>query len=504
MRKYDLSSVKDKTMLNTYTDFPGARRRKHHGAVLQMDNRGCLSSGGGGEPKLPTSAIQLGHDGEVRQARREPGDPVTSTHVRKDDLSDMPRKVPRFQYVDFPSLHQCIKQLSVPPLEGWLASCPLGRVPSCQPSSPKEKVPKFKYVDYPSLYHCIQQLSVPPLEIWSSGLTRPGSGESRGGLVGQSHAQMLKDSRENHKEVLGNGAELQGKEPKRLKVPNAELAAPQHPRYTVPVLSSETGRNPHRGPDDPTQNPSCSRSESVSRLELDIVANRNERDARPSVISMVRTERQKRHLEPEAWPKRRKSTDPIEQQTLLESICPFCQQMFADPEELRTHQRSHKDKPPYRKSYTEPVPEESELSRKCPHCSCTLKPVQDRAGRPSSRLQCPQCPASRALCEQCLYPCSKTSSCTNKSCQLVSVLLTCDQVTDPLSKVKGCPMFRACPKCRNLMMHDRGCKYVTCLKCQHRYCFICLESTDECRKDTTKYWSLTCAKPRAARQRFQT
>ncbi|KAL7834415.1 hypothetical protein SRHO_G00286620 [Serrasalmus rhombeus] len=283
-------------------------------------------------------------EGASLQVRREPGDPVTSTHVRKEDISDVPRKVPRFKYVDFPSLHQCIKQLSVPPLEGWLASCPLGRVPSCQPSSPKEKVPKFKYVDYPSLYHCIQQLSVPPLEIWSSGLTRPGSGESERGMAGQNTSQMPGHSSENHQEERGTGTKQQVSKGPSSRVAYPELAALQHPRHILPGLSSESGKNHHTDPDDLSQKPSG------SRLEVDRVATRNERDVRPSVISMVRTQRQKRHLEPEGWSKREKcpdSVEHVEQKTVPESVCPFCQQMFTDPEELWTHQRSHKDKRPH-------------------------------------------------------------------------------------------------------------------------------------------------------------
>lgn len=294
-----------------------------------MDDRGRLRPGGGGEPKLPTLAVQMEHDREVRQVRREPGDPVTSTHVRKEDLSDVPRKVPRFQYVDFPSLHQCIKQLSVPPLEGWLASCPLVRVPSCQPSSPKEKVPKFKYVDYPSLYHCIQQLSVPPLEIWSSGLTRPGSGELRGAPPGQSPSQMPVYSREIHQELCKTGAKQQNRKSK-------------NPR--VPAISSEIAKNACTELEETTQRPSGSGSDSGSRSEPNQMATRNER---PSVISMVRTERRKRSPEPDERSKRQRSLDPVsqsKQETVPELVCPFCQQMFTDPEELRTHQRSHKEK----------------------------------------------------------------------------------------------------------------------------------------------------------------
>lgn len=320
-----------------------------------MDDRGCLPSSGSAEPRLPTTALQLERDSRVRQIRREPGDPVTSTHVRKEDLSDVPRKVPRFQYVDFPSLHQCIKQLSVPPLEGWLASCPLGRVQSCQPSSPKEKVPKFKYVDYPSLYHCIQQLSVPPLEIWSSGLTKPGpgSGDLRDKtLAGQTPSQVPVHNRENHQVVQGREAELESKRPKSLspRVPIPDQVVIQHPRDVLSGQVSETGITPRTNVDETPQKPSGSRSESFSRTEPEQVATRNERDIRPSVISMVRTERHNHSPQPEESLKRRRSPDRVEQvkrKAVPESVCPFCQQMFADPEELWNHQRSHKDKKPH-------------------------------------------------------------------------------------------------------------------------------------------------------------
>uniref|UniRef100_A0A3B1KFU1 Si:ch211-284e13.6 n=1 Tax=Astyanax mexicanus TaxID=7994 RepID=A0A3B1KFU1_ASTMX len=320
--------------------------QNHRPAVPQMDDRGCLPPSGSAEPRLPTSAIQLERDSRVRQIRREPGDPVTSTHIRKEDLSDVPRKVPRFQYVDFPSLHQCIKQLSVPPLEGWLASCPLGRVQSCQPSSPKEKVPKFKYVDYPSLYHCIQQLSVPPLEIWSSGLTKPGpaSGDLRDKTVaGQTSSQVPVHHREKHQEVQGHRAELES----RVPIPSGH-GVRLHPKDMLSGQTSETGISPRTNVDETPQKPSGSRSESVSKTEPERVATRNERDIRPSVISMVRTERHKHSTQPEESLKRRTSPDPVEQvkrqAVLAESVCSFCLQIFADPEELWNHQRSHKDK----------------------------------------------------------------------------------------------------------------------------------------------------------------
>lgn len=138
----------------------------------------------------------------------------------------------------------------------------------------------------------------------------------------------------------------------------------------------------------------------------------------------------------------------------------------------------------------------------CANCSSILKPAVFPAGGSTLLLQCPQC-SSTPLCGGCLYPCPD-GTCTNKSCPVVSLLLACEQVTELSSRVYGCPLFRACPKCHRIMMHEKGCKYVTCSYCKHSYCFICLRSRQVCTKDTNKYWSLTCSAPKAARQRFQT
>lgn len=132
----------------------------------------------------------------------------------------------------------------------------------------------------------------------------------------------------------------------------------------------------------------------------------------------------------------------------------------------------------------------------CPVCFSSLKLCHT-----SELLQCTQCPTAPFLCGSCLYPCTTDSAtCTNNMCPLVSTLLTCGLVSDPKSKVFECPEFRACPKCHSLIIHVSGCKFVSCNSCKHRFCFICLQ--DDCCKDVEKYWSLTCKKPRAQRQRF--
>ncbi|XP_041094267.1 zinc finger protein 135-like [Polyodon spathula] len=110
-------------------------------------------------------------------------------------------KTPRFQYIDYPSLHKCIQQLTVPPIDSWKRRSLQEGVPELVTVHIKQElvqeeipdlhvvqikeetpelesvrvkeekdsvhgVPGFKYVDYPSLLHCLQQPSAPPGVDW--------------------------------------------------------------------------------------------------------------------------------------------------------------------------------------------------------------------------------------------------------------------------------------------------------------------------------------------------
>ncbi|CAF1170053.1 unnamed protein product [Didymodactylos carnosus] len=49
------------------------------------------------------------------------------------------------------------------------------------------------------------------------------------------------------------------------------------------------------------------------------------------------------------------------------------------------------------------------------------------------------------------------------------------------------PSRRCCPKCFTLGGYDAKCKYHQCSVCKHRFCFICLETEDQCSKDPLDY-----------------
>ncbi|CAI5982172.1 unnamed protein product [Closterium sp. NIES-64] len=66
--------------------------------------------------------------------------------------------------------------------------------------------------------------------------------------------------------------------------------------------------------------------------------------------------------------------------------------------------------------------------------------------------------------------------------------------TKALSRMEV-PALRACLRCRTLIIHHEGCKYVTC-QCGATFCFACLQPWDECNTDH----SGPCAAPVAPRQ----
>ncbi|XP_051551738.1 uncharacterized protein LOC127439593 isoform X2 [Myxocyprinus asiaticus] len=318
-----------------------------------MEDTSHLPPDGGGNPNLSSSTLQSECEMEIRTVRKEQSDPETSSQmrVRKDDLCDVPHKVPRFQYVDFPSLHQCIQQFSVPPLNGWLGSCSLAKAPNHRPVSPKEKVPKYKYVDYPSLHHCIQQLSVPPLESWSAGLVRLNAEGRQEGSGLQKRPSQPGTVRNNQRVQMNEAGDQNMEDRSRVTVFSFQHTNSVTGKEESPVGNTQRAfiSDRERGLPEWVEKgnaPDCdSRFESGSGSQTDTVVMRKDR---PSVISMVHTKKQQHCTKADHREDQWDSSDSVEQVpwNTLELVCPFCQQMFTNPEKFRAHQQSHRDKRP--------------------------------------------------------------------------------------------------------------------------------------------------------------
>ncbi|KAJ8416617.1 hypothetical protein AAFF_G00324950 [Aldrovandia affinis] len=305
---------------------------------------------------LVQGADELGHSA-VKVELSEEAPPIkekgigsielTPIIVKKEELLDLPPKVPKFQYVDFPSLYQCIQQLAVPPLDSWLPGTPQGRVPPSQgPTATDERVPRFRYVDYPSLHHCIQQLSVPPLESWSFGLTQPESNRARtGSRLLRSPAVFKVDGaasgnkRDPGNTLCGPGASLSPctaiAATTLIKLQPSLCTSNVQPVTGQARLEREGSNHLLKRPLDPKSRPTCTAANrnTVSRLNT---CKRN-----PPVHGLYSGMNQMQ-------PKLGNSTNSQQdsRKTLPGLACTFCQEMFSDTKQLMSHQKNHQDENP--------------------------------------------------------------------------------------------------------------------------------------------------------------
>eukprot|EP00668_Euglena_longa_P024023 GGOE01030010.1.p1 GENE.GGOE01030010.1~~GGOE01030010.1.p1 ORF type:complete len:424 (-),score=59.64 GGOE01030010.1:322-1593(-) len=50
--------------------------------------------------------------------------------------------------------------------------------------------------------------------------------------------------------------------------------------------------------------------------------------------------------------------------------------------------------------------------------------------------------------------------------------------------VEGAPLRRACPHCGIIIEYESECKHMTCTKCNHKFCFLCLQDQSQHDKET--------------------
>lgn len=298
----------------------------------------------------PQHSRQEGQGGGVRTVGPTP------IIVKKENISDVPCKVPKFQYVDFPSLHQCIQQLAIPPLESWLAGCPAAWPPGRSSRDTTERVPKFKYVDYPSLHHCIQQLSVPPLESWSSRLPRSGASGGLGSGTGapatpgdanEERGGQATGRKRARDAVVPGPSPSPGPSPVREKAVSA--ARSRKPQLSAHAVDQSEARQPV-GSGRVQHYAEITKGSEVQRPSLlahdRAAAQSKASKGRQPTDNRVYLDLESDQIQLRGRPEPRDSDAPEESfwRTVTESVCPFCQKMFTDPEELRVHQKSHRDK----------------------------------------------------------------------------------------------------------------------------------------------------------------
>ncbi|XP_043933238.1 E3 ubiquitin-protein ligase RNF144A-like isoform X2 [Protopterus annectens] len=141
---------------------------------------------------------------------------------------------------------------------------------------------------------------------------------------------------------------------------------------------------------------------------------------------------------------------------------------------------------------------------KCPRCDSLLQ----KDDKQNLCVECHICSEGRTTPYRFCYACRREwcgpstarDTCDKENCLFIYTLLSCPIVLDQGSNVYGCPSIRACPKCSALITHSSGCKFIGCQSCSHQFCFICLDSSKQCKARGDLYWSLVCEKEPAGRQ----
>lgn len=117
--------------------------------------------------------------------------------------------------------------------------------------------------------------------------------------------------------------------------------------------------------------------------------------------------------------------------------------------------------------------------KQCPTCLVNCHRLLDT----DKRVACLNCKskgeANFEFCWHCLHEWngSETNICGNSSCgdnsELLRILVECDTI---YLLGKQCPSLRACPKCSLIIEHIKGCKHMTCKRCNYEFCFLCLKT----------------------------
>ncbi|KAF3837149.1 hypothetical protein F7725_004613 [Dissostichus mawsoni] len=113
-----------------------------------------------------------------------------------------------------------------------------------------------------------------------------------------------------------------------------------------------------------------------------------------------------------------------------------------------------------------------------------------------------------SFCWQCLEewkgPSPYPDRCANECCisKAQEILNTCHDITfKDVKGVSGCPSVRACPTCGLLVEHNKNrCKYIGCLRCKVKFCFVCLKRYEECLDEDRLSFYFCCASGVAPRQ----
>lgn len=146
--------------------------------------------------------------------------------------------------------------------------------------------------------------------------------------------------------------------------------------------------------------------------------------------------------------------------------------------------------------------------KECPGCKSRVV----RADLDDLSVRCTVCTARRGsaylFCWQCVRQWKgrvpRSDRCENDDCTNVVLqrLKNCSYVKfNDVKGVPNCPCARVCPTCGLLVEHNgTRCKNITCPRCKKEFCFVCLQITTDCKRQTPYSYYGPCVRGVAQRQ----
>ena len=144
--------------------------------------------------------------------------------------------------------------------------------------------------------------------------------------------------------------------------------------------------------------------------------------------------------------------------------------------------------------------------KECPGCRSFV----ERIDLTNLRVTCPVCTKKKKSTYDFCWQCEKEWSappvksglkCGNPKCEHPELPSVRDSPMFTLNG-KQVPIRRACPTCGRVVEHmnDQTCKFMICPRCKNEYCFMCLETKQQCLRKAPGNWFKECSQPVAAKQ----
>ncbi|CAN5142705.1 hypothetical protein BH09DEP1_BH09DEP1_3350 [soil metagenome] len=107
-------------------------------------------------------------------------------------------------------------------------------------------------------------------------------------------------------------------------------------------------------------------------------------------------------------------------------------------------------------------------TKNCPTTNCGFSFINERADQ--FTMQCPDC--KKEYCGKCLHKHESTTSC--QQAEQNRAIANDTNAQERANAQWLAENTRTCPQCKTNIQKNGGCNHMTCKKCRHEFCWLCL------------------------------